>query len=167
MLFHWEAQYSKKLWTWIGIFFISASITGTFIPPIGSTKERERRIQCASHLKQIGVALHLYAQRNEKCFPEVSTLETFNRLIKQGYINNPELLECPACIPKKKFFWSDYFKKKIDELKTTHYEYYPGLKDDPDSQAVPLIIDRTGNHFGKYRNCLFTDNHVEGNLYAE
>lgn len=52
------------------VLFILSVLISLFLPAVQSAREAGRRLQCANHLKQIGIALHSYSATHT-CFPAI------------------------------------------------------------------------------------------------
>src|SRR5260370_17690867 len=63
-------------------------------PSLAQAKERGRRIKCLNNLKQLGLALQMYADENEGQFPARMKPYWPTRLLP-GYVNT-NLLVCPT-----------------------------------------------------------------------
>jgi hypothetical protein len=73
-------------------------------PVLNSGREIANRAQCASNLRQIGVAAHLFAQENDKALPDKASvggwpwdtrLLVLDQLLATGALT-PEMLFCPS-----------------------------------------------------------------------
>lgn len=107
-----------------------------------------RKAVCMSNLKQIGLALHMYAQDYDEKFPDdISAL-------CPNYIANAKIFKCP----------SDKTISEIKEMKPgtrISYVYIKGLTE-KDSQDSMIAYDASpDNHDGEGRNVLFLDGHVK------
>ena len=119
---------------------IAAILAALLIPAIMNARRQAKRAMCASQLKMVGLALHMYAGDYQERFPE--SLEELSEL---GYLPAEEILQCPAR--------KDRAPGEID------YVYVKGLS--PGSRPnEPVAFDRRGNHRDG-RNVLFVDGHVE------
>ena len=118
------------LWIfWSGMLFCSCG-----------SRERSRRIACQSNLKQIGIALYLYAEENGGAYPpNLRTLSTAE------YLTDESVYRCPSQRGREPEF-SDY--------------QYLGKGRLCDEAVFPILRDLPGNHPGKYSSVLFSDGSV-------
>ncbi|MFH0839108.1 MAG: type II secretion system protein, partial [Candidatus Omnitrophota bacterium] len=80
----------EKGFTLIELLVVMAIIlllAGAVTPVIARAREQGRRTRCASNLKQIGYALHLYAGDTNEAFPAAAGWGT--TLVTGGYITDP------------------------------------------------------------------------------
>ncbi len=101
------------------VIAIIAILAAMLLPVLGKAKKQAHRTQCASNLRQVGVAFHLYTEENKGSFPthngwaslggirptnpvttgtssgygsdEVESRRPLNR-----YVSNPQVFRCPA-----------------------------------------------------------------------
>jgi len=55
------------------VIAIIAILVALLLPVLARAKERARRAECASHLRQIGIALHLYGEEYRDLLPDCTT----------------------------------------------------------------------------------------------
>lgn len=53
------------------VISIIGILAGLLLPALGRTKEKAKRINCLSNLKQVDLALRMYAESNSEKFPQV------------------------------------------------------------------------------------------------
>jgi prepilin-type N-terminal cleavage/methylation domain-containing protein/prepilin-type processing-associated H-X9-DG protein len=109
----------------IGIIGILA---GLLMPALSQAKQKANRIKCLNHLKQLGLALTMYASDHDGQFPPRRRGETntwVGRL--QPYYRDVQVLKCP----NDRFFerrsyvingWNDYFKARLSEPEYRLYQ---------------------------------------------
>jgi prepilin-type processing-associated H-X9-DG protein len=115
-------------------------MAGMLLPALNTARDKARRTQCLSNLKQIGLGCFMYADKHNDKFPE-----KLDELIDgDKYLSSSKVFHCPSAPEERKM----------------SYVYISGLttKDDPDKI---LAYDADGNHRNAGRNVLFCDGHVE------
>jgi len=107
----------------VGLSAVTAAMVGggaaAVIPALGRARSRARRTVCMSNLKQIGLALQLYAGDNGGSYPA-----TLGALVPD-YVADASILRCPES--------------------GTAYSYVSGLKQS-DRASVIVAFDAPGNH---------------------
>ena len=132
---------ATPVWLWVllgcGGLVILVLVAGGALFALGVSRAqtRARKAVCKSHLRQIGLACHMYADdNNEKFPPDLAALQP-------AYVDNPKVLSCPANA-------------------SARYVYLPGRRSTTSGDFV-LAYEGPANHGGSGFNVLYCDAHVE------
>ncbi|MBU4377116.1 MAG: DUF1559 domain-containing protein [Candidatus Omnitrophica bacterium] len=106
---------AKKAFTLIELLVVIVIIgilAALIIPAMGAAREGARRAMCANNLRQIGVALYMYADDNNDSLPPCTTFSYMNTIWigslnqKQGlgylypsYVDDLNIMYCPSAKP--------------------------------------------------------------------
>ena len=91
----------KKGFTLIELLVVIAIISilaAMLLPVLSRAREQARRTSCKNNLKQLGLALMMYAMDYSGSFPTGtgSHLADLTLLWSMGYANDPNVFECPS-----------------------------------------------------------------------
>lgn len=153
-----EGQYSMLANIIIFIFalLIVCSLLFYSITPASTFSPNAYRNCCNSNLKQIGLALRMYAQDNNGFYPPYDNAKGLEMLRSGSYLENTKMYYCPSNI--------SIADNILDRSEITEdscsYAYRGGMKEDS-PKNVTLAWDKRNNH-KKFGNILYADGHVSG-----
>jgi len=134
-----------------------AFFTLALAPATSCSSAKARRISCSSNLRQIGIALKMYAQDNKEFYPPYDDAKGLEMLRAGGYLENVKMYTCPST--EDNIF--DNNELRDDECSFV-YRSGMGTESGPN---VAIAWDRSSNH-NKYGNILYADGHVSGSTGA-
>ena len=146
----------------IGIIAILAAM---LMPALQKARESANRSDCINQLKQIGLAIMMYANDNRGATPVYGTTAAHDAadlrtLWDFDYLKSPQVFICRST--------KDTKANDVEELDDTtpnkrcSYLYFAGLSTTDYTAEMGMVRDDNLNHTLKYGNVLFGDNHVEG-----
>jgi prepilin-type N-terminal cleavage/methylation domain-containing protein len=137
----------------IGIIAILAAI---LLSASAQAREKGRRVSCASNLRNIGMALRVYASDQDEQFPQGDNAAGLGLLIVQNEVKSMKIFTCPSTRTSR---------EPTAVLTDQHLDYvYKGGFSQKDCGAeTGLAADRvaTPNH-KKFGNVLLGTGNVEG-----
>jgi prepilin-type N-terminal cleavage/methylation domain-containing protein/prepilin-type processing-associated H-X9-DG protein len=80
------------------VIAIIAILAAMLLPALSQAKETARRLACLNNLRQVNLALRMYAGDNRDRYTPRSSTNRWTTLLLDGYVS-PKLLKCPTDIP--------------------------------------------------------------------
>lgn len=151
-------------------------LAGILVPVLGKARENARRASCASNLKQIGLALNIYADEHNDSFPTATNGSGTVSLSKlyNTYVTDKKIFMCPSGTVTETTLGLVVVTNINDNAPggdpnsgSYAYDDSKGATSDPGvAVASDMPSSLTGlaigpNHGGKGHNVLFVDGHVE------
>ena len=121
----------------------SGILAGMLLPALSRAREQARQVACKSNLKQIGLAIAMFANDHDANYPD-----KLEDLFDQ-YLMAKQVLHCPST-----------GKPKAGPGMECSYRYVGKLPRGTDPGVI-VVYDKPGNHRRTGRNALFCDGHVQ------
>lgn len=120
------------------------------IPVLNTARTKARQTASTANLKQIGLALKMYAMDHKDKYPAGDNTAGLNKLVKENYLADLSLFVRPG----------SKTVKGVKDLKEDNSSYiYIGDFVEGDSPDIPLVFDKFGNK-KSFINVLFQDGRV-------
>jgi prepilin-type N-terminal cleavage/methylation domain-containing protein/prepilin-type processing-associated H-X9-DG protein len=166
----WQKHQAFTLIELLVTIAIIVILAGLLLPAIGSIKEKTNAVKCASNLRQIGVAINLYAADHDQRLPgpcyfgvEYSTLVP---LLEPYIQSNTKIWDCPSRPDLRKLGFTGYVQ---GNAQGNWYFGYPGpdglppftllnLQSVPDPRRRWLLEDMDAWNYGNARIALAAPN---------
>ncbi|MDR4508256.1 MAG: DUF1559 domain-containing protein [Candidatus Brocadiaceae bacterium] len=85
------------------VIAIIGILAGILLPVLGKAKESARKTQCMSNLKQIGLALNMFANDQDEALPNAGNgtggdegMKSLGELFNKYYVNDKKIFRCPS-----------------------------------------------------------------------
>lgn len=144
------ANFSSTRIVAVGATSLMSSI---LLPAISSARDRARQVNCTSNLKQIALAVHMYAGDNNDTFPAANGIKGLQELLDKEYID----IEAFSCAAKPVKYPDGKLSGECP------YIYIGGIygKIPFHAPTLPLLFEKPGYHRNtKNVNVVFADGHV-------
>ena len=156
----------RQAFTLIELLVVISLVTllmGLLLPFLDRTKKEANHIECISKLKEIYIAIQLYANDNDGRFPEVTNYSQVPLKVMEAlksYVNSEEIFCCPDDPEKPILPGGSYDWRVTHDPKTT----MSGVRLDLIRHPSRVIIGgerSAGWHESDKINVLYADGHVD------
>lgn len=146
-------------------------LTFILLPAVQKARDKARQTNCTGQLRQIGMAIHLYAPDYNDRLPVCRRLDGNNTMpglpdVLSAYLDNPKVFRCPGDVSSSGLY-AEY---------GTSYEwntFYNGKSLAPDGVTImgfqvtgPVLMDGDDFHGEEY-NYLYLDGRVTSSFDAQ
>ena len=146
---------------YVAVLVIGGFVALIFLMPPPVAQPASRRTTCMNNVRQIGLAMQMYADEHEGKYPD-----TYEVLLKEACLTTTKVFICPSThdrIPGEGYP-EDFREATLEQLKLApencSYTMVGGLKRDDLPDDFILVHDKSAdNHKGEGRNCFFNDGH--------
>ncbi len=162
------------------VIAIIAILAGMLLPALAQAREKARRINCTSNLKQVGLSMKMYCDDYREQYPNGDGVDSFTKMVENKYITANKMLICPSTTDTEST--SSTFSGAKGRIATNNNaaatapynlsylyvsDYYAlmaggrRLSEAVCTSSSMLAMDDRTNH-KEYGNILFGDGHVAG-----
>ena len=127
------------------------------VPAWARTRSRAESRRCVSNLKQIGLGVVLYSQRNGARMPPWGNPIFFESL-RNGFLEDRSVYRCPEGTPPE----AEALGIEVEDYRT--WTGGPGLSSGQIAKfgsRIPIAWDRSASWHDGSRHVLFADGHIE------
>jgi prepilin-type N-terminal cleavage/methylation domain-containing protein/prepilin-type processing-associated H-X9-DG protein len=133
-------------------------LAGLLMPALSQAKQKANRVKCLNHMRQLGLALTMYAGDHDGQFPARRRGLTNTWVGKlQPYYLDAQILKCPndRFLSDRSYIingWNDYFKTKLspaDYKKYTNWSWPEGMREceiPSPSETITFGEKRSGSY---------------------